>query len=302
MKKIVITGATSFIGFHLIEKIVKEDVKIYAVVRKGSNKIVNLPKDKKIIIVEADMKDYRSLSEKIRERCDIFYALSWNGTRGKARMNMEKQRENFEYSLDSVKVAHELGCSRFVSAGSQAEYGSIQGIIKEDIQPLPNTEYGKWKYQFFLDAYRYCRENSIQFIEPRFFSLYGVGDFEGTLIMSILQKMKQDKLCELTECVQKWNFLYIDDAIDAIIKLSYGNHAEGVYNLGSGDTRTLKDFIQEMAEITKTKSELKYGAIPYSNEGVVSIIPDITKLKQEIQFVPQINFRQGIIKILDSLK
>lgn len=56
-------------------------------------------------------------------------------------------------------------------------------------------------------------------LEPRFFSLYGPNDYEGTMIISVLKKMLKDLSCDLTECIQIWDFLYIDDAIDALVIL-----------------------------------------------------------------------------------
>lgn len=77
-------------------------------------------------------------------------------------------------------------------------------------------------------------------IEPRFYSLYGPKDFGGALINSTLKKMVDNKFCDLTECVQLWDFLYIDDAIDGLTRLIENGVADGVYNFVSGYSAPLK--------------------------------------------------------------
>ncbi len=72
----------------------------------------------------------------------------------------------------------------------------------------------------------------------------------------------------------------------------------GVYNFGSGDVRQLREYVLEMARITKTGSELLFGAIPYPPTGMVSLWPDISKLKRELHWTPSYSFEAGIVSIL----
>lgn len=301
-KKVIITGATSFIGMELINKLLEKDYKVYAIVRSNSDKAGLLPKVDNLVIKKLDMQDYGSLSSIIDEQCDIFFSLAWNGTRGDTRHNYELQKSNYESSMLSVNESLKLGCKYIISAGSQAEYGNINGMINEDSICNPNTEYGKYKLKFYYDAYKLCKDKGIHFKEPRFFSLYGAGDYEGTMIISILRDMLADRECKLTKCIQMWDFLYISDAINGLISLIENNCEDGIYNFGSGDTRELKEFILEMYEITKSKSKLSFGAVPYPSTGMVSIYPSIDKLKNETGWKPEISFQDGIKKIINVLK
>lgn len=76
----------------------------------------------------------------------------------------------------------------------------------------------------------------------------------------------------------------------------------GVYNLGSGDVRSLKSYVLEMAEITETQSELVFGAIPYPERGMVSIWPDISRMNSQVNWRPKVPFKMGINKILEEIK
>lgn len=302
MKKVVVTGATSFIGTHFINYVLENDAQVMAVVRRNSPKINLLPPNNNLSIVEADMESYRDLDKIIGCPCDSFFHLTWNGTRGADRMDTAMQERNYVCSVEAVKAAVRLGCKTFISAGSQAEYGSYNCPITEETICKPNTEYGKQKLRFFDTAQDLCHKNGVHFKEPRFFSLYGPDDFEGTMVISTLKKMFSNQTCELTECVQKWDFLYIDDAVRGIERLLNVECADGAYNFGSGISKELKCYIEEMVRITQSKSTLQYGAVPYPETGMVSIEPVVDKLKKETGWENRTSFNEGIKQIIAYLK
>ena len=146
----------------------------------------------------------------------------------------------------------------------------------------------------------FCKNNNIKFVEPRFFSLYGAGDYKGTLIMSMLDKMLKNEPCDLTDCMQKWNFLNIKDAVAGMKFLLENEQVKsGAYNFASNDTRELKSFLFEMKDIADSKSQLNFGAIPHNDSGKYGINPDITKLLNT-GWHPKINFEDVIREIIKS--
>lgn len=298
---VVVTGATSFIGIKLIDQLLQNKFNVYAVIRRNSSNRSKLDRYSDINIIELDMPEVDSLPTKI-SNCDIFFHLAWDGTRGFTRDDHQLQHNNYINSIKALKVAAKLGCKIFIDAGSQAEYGINTGLISEDTLCDPKTEYGKAKLNFFNDALKFCKSHKIHFKEPRFFSLYGKDDFDGTLIISIINKMLANEKIELTECIQMWNYLYLDDAVDGLIKLATVDCSDGPYNFGSDNTRQLKDFIDDIYKITKSKSELNFGSIPYHPSGMVSIQPDIKKLKFETGWSPNTSFKDGILGIIEDIK
>jgi nucleoside-diphosphate-sugar epimerase len=301
MKNVIVTGATSFIGTNLIKRLVEKEYNVFAVIRPGTVKINRLPLEK-LHIVEADMSNYRYLDEMIGENCDSYFSLAWDGIRGLDRESLELQELNYKYSLDGLEAALKIGCKCVISAGSQAEYGLHNSEISELTSCNPINEYGKQKLRFYLDAFEICKNNSISFKEPRFFSLYGVGDNKETMLTSIVKKMLENEPCKLTECIQMWDFLHINDAVEGLIKLIEVHCSDGIYNFGSGNPRALKSFIEEIYQITQSRSKLLFGQIPYPKTGMVSIQPDISKLKKETAWEPSISFQTGVEEIIQYFK
>ena len=118
------------------------------------------------------------------------------------------------------------------------------------------------------------------------------------MIVSMIRNMIQNKVCNLTKCIQLWDFLYVDDAITAVYKLIVSETASGVYNIGSGVSKPLKKYVLEMAELTSTHSELKFGVVPYPVTGIVNTNPSIKKLCKDVEWIPTISFPEGIKKVI----
>lgn len=297
--KIAIAGASCFIGKRLVQASINKDWEVVAVVREGSREIPYLSSLPNVSVVQCNMDDYGSLGS-MTGAVDCFVYLTWDGTRGDARNEYERQKHNYECGMAAVRSVLDAGCGRVITAGSQAEYGLNGVVITEDMECSPNTQYGIWKLKFFEDAMHMCRMTGVHLKEPRFFSLYGPDDYDKTLIISMIDNMLHNRRCEMTECVQMWDYLYIDDAIAALILLCEQDCADGAYNFGSGDTRRLKDYVEELKDILGSSSELVYGAVPYPPTGMVSIQPNLDKLKQEIGWTPDISFRNGVLEIVQS--
>ena len=103
---------------------------------------------------------------------------------------------------------------------------------------------------------------------------------------------------ELGACTQLWNYLYIDDAVNAIVKLLTGDAPAGVYNVAGEDTRPLREYIEAMRTLCGGQGTCQYGKRPPNAEGVTSLEPDITKLKEATGFHQEISFEQGIQMML----
>ena len=302
MKNVVVTGATSFIGVHIIKEYLKNNCAVIAVVRPNSKNLDRLPKNNLLTVIEIGMEKIERLIEKIEiKKIDIFYHLAWDGVRVPYRDDAILQNENYMCAINAMKVAKQLGCDTFIGAGSQAEYGKCIGKIDENYPAKPVTEYGKAKLKAYETLKKMAKENNMKFIWTRIFSVYGIYDYQGTLVMSALDKMKRNESIPLTQCVQSWDFIYVEDLARAMYLLANTSCMDGIYNIASGKSRQLKDFVIDMKDICKSKSELQFGAIPYNSEGVISFEPIVDKLKQNLGWSCEVNFEEGIKKILEFI-
>lgn len=300
MKYAVVTGATSFIGVHLIRELQRNHYHVYAIVRPNSQNMKRLVPSALITILEKQMKDYDSLSDIINHPIDMFYHLSWDGARMPQRDDAEMQQANLQCAVKAMEAANKLRCKVFVGSGSQAEYGKCSGKIDENHPTVPNTEYGKAKLKACETLGEMAKSNGIRFVWTRIFSVYGIYDYSKTLVMSALDKMLLNETALLTACQQTWDFVHVQDVVGAMYLLGVNNHCMGVYNIASGETKVLRRFVEQMKSIANSHSDLDFGAVPYGREGAVSFEPIIDKLVKDTRWRPMISFDQGILEILKS--
>lgn len=272
---------------------------VYAIVRESKKSVLS---GYNVKVICSDMSEYKNITEKIKEHIDVAILLAWEGTRGEERNCLSVQEKNFSFNMDLIGELEKLHIKKIILAGSQAEYGIWPKdiMVNEEMIANPMTEYGKYKLKFYLEAKKICEAIKVVLIEPRIFSLYGPDDYENSLVMSMLRKMKLGEVCDLTECKHLWNFLYIDDAIDALVGFVVNDCEAGIYNLASEDTRELRDFVEEMYIVSQSRSLLNYGIIKYPATGVINLNPNIEKIRNT-GWKEKTEFKQGIKKILNSM-
>ena len=292
MKRVIVTGATSFIGAHLTERLISQGYYVYAIIRPNSSNRFRLPTDKNLSIVELDMEEYSSIPLWVRE-AEYFYHLAWDGVRPPKRDDEIVQQKNYECSVTALNVANKVKCKRFIGIGSQAEYGEMNGEITEDYPCMPVTEYGKAKLKTFRQLDMLAQRYGIELVWARVFSLYGEYDYQGTLIMSCIEKMKNNENIPLTTCTQKWDYLYVKDAVSALVLLLERPDVAGIYNIASGKNRELRSYVEEIKKLLDSDSFLEFGALSNTFKKVVSFEPVVEKLRN-IGWEPLVSFSEGI--------
>ena len=147
------------------------------------------------------------------------------------------------------------------------EYGAVDGMMEEDAPCRPINEYGKAKWEFYQKAAPLCSRLGLHYYHLRFFSVYGYGDHPWSIISTLVRDLRQDKKVSLSACRHMWNFMYIEDAVQAVYEL-YRQAADeapdwkrdgslrlisSIVNIASQDTRPLRSFVEEIHEIVGFK-------------------------------------------------
>lgn len=150
IKRALITGATGMIGATLTRLLLQENIEVYAVYRPGSPKLGNLPEgDERLHLVPCDNGALKTLLESesagLPDTVDAVFHFAWEKAYGAGRNDVEAQNRNAEASLTVYEIAKKLKAKVFLGAGSQAEYGHVEGKLTEFTETHPVTEYGKAK-------------------------------------------------------------------------------------------------------------------------------------------------------------
>ena len=296
---IVVTGATSFIGAPMVDKLIGMGHDVYAVVRPASKNIARLDTGReRLHVIEMNLEEADRLDGAILVPCEAFFHFGWDGAGSENRMNRDVQQKNAADSLKALEGARKLGCRTFLFSGSQAEYGITDGLMREDSPCHPVSEYGKDKLEVCRRAGEKAGELGITYLHTRIFSVYGPGDHPWSLVSSCVDTFLKGGHMEFGACTRLSNYLYIKDAVRAITGLLLAKSPSGVYNVAGNDTRPLREFIGEIHRLCGGRGTFEYGKRPPNAEGVVSLNPDTGKLYRAANFQPRISFEEGIREMI----
>lgn len=306
MKKItnvVITGATGILGLALINRLLAEHLELYIICHPGSSRNKNIPHSGNIHLIDCDISDLSKLPTIIGKTCDVFFHFAWVGTGNPLnRMNMRLQLQNVQYALDAVDAANELGCKVFIGAGSQAEYGRIDGIIHPDSPTNPISGYGMAKLCTGEMTRAECKKYGIRHIWPRIVSVYGRHERGHSLISTVIDKLLAGEKPSLTKGEQIWDYLYAGDAADAFYRMAVAGKDGAIYVLGSGKTRTLREFMEAIRDAIDPTLPLGIGEVPYYPDQAMHLEADISNLQADTGWKPETPFEKGIRLVIEDKK
>lgn len=301
MNRVVITGPTGAIGLALISKCIKEGTHVLAVCRGNSRRKELIPVHPLVEIKECSLEELKNWTVIQNTNYDVFYHFAWAETMGEGRNDMKAQLLNISYTLDAVGLASRLGCHTFVGAGSQAEYGRYEGKLNDQVPTFPENGYGMAKLCAGQMSRIECKKYDIKHVWTRILSVYGPYDNENTMICSTIKLLQSQKVPPLTQGEQQWDYIYSDDAAEAMYLLGEKGKADKTYCIGSGKTKTLGEYIKILRDVIDPDLELGFGKIAYSEKQVMYLCADITDLQNDTGFTAKTDFHDGIKQTIGSM-
>lgn len=297
MKKLLITGASGFIGKGILNELSKHtEYDIFAVTTKKAN----LKKYSNIHVIEANLLIHHEceiLVEKVKPQLMIH--LAWTLQGNDSFQYDQTNLEWLEVSLHLLRCFIKNGGRRFIFAGSSSEYDLALPRLSEKIVNVKINLYGKCKNAFTEIAMILCSQQKISFATARFFSVYGENDTrEGRAIPMAIQAFlnKRNVICNSPNSI--WDYIYIKDAAKATIKIMESTY-DGIVNVSTAIPLSMREVFGTIADIMGCSELLTLDNQEMPGQILVS---DNTVLRNFIQYTPQISFREGIVKTVDWWK
>lgn len=301
INSIAITGPTGAIGMAVINYCISQNIELIIITHSGSKRNAHIPNNNLITIIYSDISEYDGIDVGDRH-VDAFIHLAWMKTIGDGRNDVEAQLKNIEYTMAAVRLASRLKSKVFFGAGSQAEYGRVDGYLDSDVPAVPENAYGMAKLCAGQMSRLLCEQLGIAHIWGRILSIYGPYDGENTMILSAIRKFMNNEQAAFTKGEQKWDYLYSEDAALIIVKLlQYGNDKR-IYCIGNGQCRPLKEYIRLIYEIVTNQvaddEKIGIGRVEYGKKQVMMLCADVSEIREAIGNYELTPFEIGINKTL----
>lgn len=292
MKTAIITGANGFVGGALTRELLANGYRVYALDREGCNG--NLPQNENCVFIPCDLADMASLVNRIpKDEAQIMYHFAWLGSAGPARADTKVQLQNAQWTVDSLRVAKELGCQRFVCAGSIMEHETIAAAYTQGNKPGLGYIYGSGKLVAHTMCMSVAADIGIDLIWPEITNAYGVGERSPRMVNTTIQKCIRGEAPQFTAGTQNYDFVYIDDVARAFRLIGENGKPFHEYLIGSSTARPLKEFLLEMKEAIAPELDFIFGDIPFTGIDLPLSKFDCSQTEQDTGFRAQISFAEG---------
>lgn len=299
--KAIITGANGFVGSALLSKLVEEGIEVLAIdINFNKQRFLDNPLVKKIVLSVEEIKKLVNIVP--LNEYDVFYHYAWIGSAGPLRMDEYVQTKNALNTVECLRVAKEIGCKKFICAGSIMEFEVQAAVYSQETKPGTPYIYGAGK----VLAHELCKPIAnyigIDLVWAYITNAYGVGENSPRFINTTLRKMNNNEPLEFTSGTQNYDFIYIDDVANAFYLLGLKGKPNKGYVIGSGNAKPLKEFIIEMTSANSPNNPPHFGNIPFTGVNIPLKYFDISDIQNDCGFQAKISFAEGTKRTMDWLK
>lgn len=301
MKTVIISGANGFVGSALVRELLEHDYRIYALGREG--RCGNLPKDPRVTFVPCDLAEMGNLKGKLpMEEYDSFFHFAWTGSAGPERADTALQLKNAQWTVDALRVAKELGCKRFLCAGSIMEHETIAAAYTQGNKPGMGYIYGGGKLIAHVMCMSVAAQIGIDLIWPEITNAYGPGERSPRLVNTTIQKCIRGEAPQFTAGTQNYDFVYIDDVARAFRLIGEKGKPFHEYLIGSSRARPLKEFLLEMQAAIAPDLPFRFGDVAFTGIDLPLTKFNCSGTEADTGFRAEISFAEGCRRTMEWWK
>ena len=291
MKRVLITGASGFIGRHCLDAMAIKDYDVHAVSRRP-------PESTNAAVTwhQADLLDYSQIAPLLdKVQPTHLLHLAWIVTPGESYTSLD----NFRWVQSSLTLAEEfvrIGGRRMVVSGSCYEYDQRYGLLQEALTPsAADTAYGACKNALHDLLTAYCQLTDLCLAWPRIFFLYGPHEHPRRLASSVVCSLLNGEQARCSHGRQQRDYLYVEDVAEALAAIT-DSDMSGPVNIGQGAPLTLREIVECIAEQIGRPELLALGALEARPNEVPLIVADTTRINVELGWQPRFSLEEGVAR------
>lgn len=294
-KRILITGATGFVGANLVRRLLKTDNKIHLIIRASSVNLWRLTGLATKNVHEVDLLDELSLAKIVSKiRPEIIFHLAAYGSYPREREFSRIFETNVTSTLSLYNACSRVGFEIFVNTGSSSEYGIFDKPMSENLIPSPITLYGSTKAAATIILAQLAKENK-QFIATlRPFSVYGPFEERFRLIPTLITGAVLGKEVDLASKKSVRDYVFVEDLIDAYL-LAATKRIQGIFNIGGGKEYSNLEVFKIVKQLSGGKLLGRWGKQASRPYEVKHWICDNTRARKTLGWKPKHSLEEGLL-------
>lgn len=301
MQKVIISGADGFVGSYTAKCFIENGCEVLALGRGTEPRRLKVAGG--LTYLQCDISNTAEMLEKIpADEYDAFLHFAWAGSAGAARVDYNLQMKNALNTVECMKAAKQLGCSRFVCAGSIMEHEVEAVVHTQGSKPGMGYIYGMGKHIAHCMCKSVAAEIGIDLLWPMITNAYGVGELSPRFVNTTLRKIINCEKLEFTSGTQNYDFVYVSDVARAFYLVAKNGRPFCEYMIGSGNAKPLRAFVVEMVSACAPEAVINFGDVPFTGTNMPIEIFSIRDIENDCGYKPEISFSQGTRMTMEWLK
>jgi len=303
-KKILVTGGTGFLGHHVVKALLDRKVDVTLLIQPHEKTWRVDSMEREIHIVRATLTDREETKACVREmRPEAIVHFAGLMERRRDLSILDELNDHHVVSTSNLIRAIDPAVTKLViNTGTSEEYGEQADPFVESMPFDPVSPYSATKASATAMVTYMSKAIGVPVVTMRPFIVYGPGQLHDTLIPFLIKGVLKKKMVELTDGLQYRDFLYVDDLVScylaAIEKAEIFARPE-IFNVGSGIKTTVRDVIETIADLMDGRDYLKIGARSMRAGEVMSMIANVEKAKELLDWKPSLSLRDGLKRTID---
>ncbi len=297
-KKVLVTGASGFIGKHCLPSLIARGYEVHAV----TSKTLPLSPIEYITWHRADLLDTHNTVSLLADiQPSHLLHLAWFALPDQYWVSPE----NIRWVQASLTLFEEFARwqgRRLVVAGTCAEYDWRFGYCAEGVTPLaPSQLYGVCKHALHLMTDAWACHTELSLAWGRIFFLYGPHEYKERLVPSVIESLLDKQLALCSHGKQIRDYLYVEDAAEALVAL-LDSELQGAVNIASGIPLSVRDLVSTVADLLASHELIRFGARPASKSEQPLLVADVRRLTDELGWQPACTLESGLAQTIDWWK
>ncbi len=305
MKRVIVTGATGFVGANLARRLLSEGHEVHLLLRQGhaSWRIAEIAS--LVHCHEVDLGDRESLHHAFALiQPEWVFHLAVHGAYSSQTDLQQMVQTNIVGTINLVEAAVGAGVAAFVNTGSSSEYGLKDHAPTENEWLDPNSYYALTK----ASATQYCRHiahrSGLHLPTLRLYSVYGPYEEPTRLIPALVTRGLRGELPPLVDPAVSRDYVYVDDVVEAYLLAATVPDQEigAVYNVGTAVQTSLREVVDVARRVMAIAAEPVWDSMPNRGWDTNVWVSDNRKIRLALGWCPRVAFEAGLCRTIDWLQ